>query len=132
MLSKTTPACSPVVEDLITRTIGCAIRVHQALGPGYVEAVYHDAMAIELAHEEISFDREYRFTVCYRGRPLRRHQLDLVIGGAVVVELKAVERLQRIHQMQLLSYMKAGGLKAGLLMNFHAEYLRSELRRFVL
>jgi GxxExxY protein len=132
MLYKTRPACSPEVESIITDTIGCAIRVHSALGPGYTEAVYHDAMAIELAATGLPFDREYRITVFYRGKPLRTHQLDLVVGQAVVVELKAVEQLHRIHQMQLLSYMKAGRLKAGLLMNFHAEYLKSQLRRFVL
>ena len=132
MLYKTTPACSPEVESIITRTIGCAIRVHQALGPGYTEAVYHDALAIELTFDGLPFDREFRFTVFYRGRALRRHHLDLVVGRAVVVELKAVERLQRIHQTQILSYMKSGQLKAGLLMNFHAEFLKSELRRFVL
>jgi len=89
-------------------------------------------MAVELAAAELPFDREFKVTVCYRGRPLRTHRLDLVVGAAIVVELKAVERLQRIHQMQLLSYMKTAQLRAGLVMNFHAEYLKSELRRFVL
>ena len=89
-------------------------------------------MAVELAAAQLPFDREFNVIVYYRGQPLRKHRLDLVVGGAIVVELKAVERLQRIHQMQLLSYMKAAQLKAGLLMNFHAEYLKSELRRFVL
>ena len=132
MLTRTRAACSPEVEALITRTIGCAICVHRGLGPGYTEAVYHDAMAVELAAAQLPFDREFNVIVYYRGQPLRKHRLDLVVGGAIVVELKAVERLQRIHQMQLLSYMKAAQLKAGLLMNFHAEYLKSELRRLVL
>ena len=117
---------------MITRTIGCALEVHRALGPGYTEAVYHDAMALELAANGLPFDREFKLTVYYREQALRQHRLDLVVGGAIVVELKAVERLQRIHQMQLLTYMKAARLKAGLLMNFHAEYLKAELRRFVL
>ena len=132
MLSRTTPACSPEVETLFTQTIGCALQVHRALGPGYSEAVYHDALAIELDLARISFEREFPVTVTYRERPLRQHRLDLVVGRALVVELKAVERLERIHQAQLLSYMKASGLKAGLLMNFHAEFLKSQLRRFVL
>ena len=132
MLTKARASCSPEVEALITRTIGCAIQVHKVLGPGYTEVVYQDAMAVELTAAKIPFDREFSVTVYYRERPLRQHRLDLVVGGAIVVELKAVERLHRIHQMQLLSYMKAAQLKAGLLMNFHAEYLKSELRRFVL
>ena len=132
MLNRTKPACSPEVELAITRTIGCAIRVHRALGPGYTEAVYHDAMELELGLEGLSFSREYEAVVFYRDQPLRKHRLDLVVANAIVVELKAVERLQRIHQMQLLSYMKTAQLKAGLLMNFHAEYLKAQLRRFVL
>ena len=132
MLTRARASCSPEVEALITRTIGCAIQVHRALGPGYTEAVYHDAMAVELAAQQLMFDREFRVTVYYREQVLRKHQLDLVVGGAIVVELKAVERLHRIHQMQLLTYMKASRLKAGLLMNFNAEYLKAELRRFVL
>ena len=93
MLSRTNPACSAEVEALIARTIGCAIQVHRTLGPGYTEAVYHDALAIELDIAHLPFEREFPVTVMYRDRPLRRHRLDLVVGGAVVVELKAVERL---------------------------------------
>ena len=131
MLSRTKSACSPEVEALIAQTIGCAIQVHRTLGPGYTEAVYHDALAIELEMADIPFEREFPVTVTYREHPLR-HRLDLVVGHALVVELKAVERLERIHQAQLLSYMKAARLQAGLLMNFHAEFLKSQLRRFVL
>ena len=132
MLSRTNPACSPEVEALIAQTIGCAIQVHRALGPGYTEAVYHDALAIELDLAHLPFEREFPEPLTYRDHPLRQHRLDLVVGRVVVVELKAVESLERIHQAQLLSYMKAAGLKAGLLMNFHAEFLKSQLRRFVL
>jgi GxxExxY protein len=132
MLNRVKPACSPEVEAIITRTIGCAIRVHSGLGPGYTEAVYHDAMAVELTASSLTFVRNFPVKVSYRGEILRDQYLDLVVAGAIVVELKAVERLARIHEMQLLSYMKTARLKAGLLMNFHAEYLRSQLRRYVL
>jgi len=132
MLTTIKPVCSPEIERSITRTIGCAIRVHRALGPGYSEAIYHDAMEVELLLEGLGFSRECEAVVFYRGQLLRKQRLDLVVDNAIVVELKAVERLQRVHQMQLLSYMKTAQLKAGLLMNFHAEYLKSQLRRFVL
>jgi len=89
-------------------------------------------MELELGLEGLFFSREYEAVVFYRDQPLRKHRLDLVVANAIVVELKAVERLQRIHQMQLLSYMKTAQLKAGLLMNFHADYLKTQLRRFVL
>jgi GxxExxY protein len=132
MLIRTTPACSPETEALVTRTIGCALRVHQALGPGYTEGLYHDAMAIDLAFEGLRYEREVTIRVMYRGQPLRPQRLDLVVEGQIVVELKAVEHLDRIHQAQLLSYLKAGHFKVGLLMNFHSEFLKSSLRRFVL
>jgi len=108
MLYKTTPACSPEVELIVTRTIGCALRVHQALGPGFTEGLYHDAMEVDLALEGLRCRRELTLNMEYRGRPLREQRIDLVVEQQVVVELKAVERLSPVHQAQLLSYMKAG------------------------
>ena len=132
MLIRVTPALSPEREAIVTRTIGCAIRVHQALGPGFHEAIYQDAMGVELEWEGLPYEREFRVAMFYRERPLRTQRLDLVVDGLVGVELKAVEHLERVHQTQLLSYMKAAKLPVGLLMNFHAEFLKSQLRRFVL
>ncbi|MDP2054796.1 MAG: GxxExxY protein [Acidobacteriota bacterium] len=116
----------------MTRTIGCALRVHQTLGPGFHDAVYQDALAVELELEGLPFEREFQVAIFYRGRQLRTQRLDLVVDRRVVVELKAVEQLQRVHQTQILSYLKAAKLPVGLLMNFHAEFLKSQLRRFVL
>lgn len=132
MLTRIPAACTPELESLVHRTIGCAIRVHQALGSGYTEGLYHDAMAIDLELEGLRYEPEVTIHVMYRDRRLRAQRLDLIVERQIVVELKAVERLDRIHQAQLLSYMKAGNFKVGLLMNFHAEYLKSQLRRFVL
>ena len=132
MLIRVTPVLSPEREAIVTRTIGCAIRVHQALGPGFHEAIYQDAMGVELEWEGLPYEREFRVAMFYRERPLRTQRLDLVVDGLVVVELKAVEHLERVHQTQLLSYMKAAKLPVGLLINFHAEFLKSQLRRFVL
>ncbi len=132
MLTKVASVLSPETESFVSRTIGCAIRVHKELGPGYLEGIYHDAMGIELDADGLEFEREVAIHVLYRGTPLRLQRLDLVVERQIVVELKAVERLDRIHQMQLLSYMKATSIKVGLLMNFHSEFLPSTLRRFVL
>ena len=132
MLTRVTPALPPELEAIVTRTIGCAIEVHKALGPGFTEGIYQDALAIELEVEGLRFDREFEIVVFHRGRALRKQRLDLVVDGAIVIEIKAVERLHAIHESQILSYMKAGKLPAGLLMNFHAGYLKSQLRRFVL
>ena len=132
MLYKTTPACSPEVEALVTKTIGCAIRVHNAIGPGYNEAIYQDAMTIDLGLEGIPFDTEVTIPLTYRGHPLRPHRLDLVVNRVLVLELKSVERLARVHEAQILSYMRSGGYPVGLLMNFNAEWLKGSIRRFVL
>lgn len=132
MLYKTTPACSPEVEALVTKTIGCALRVHSAIGPGYNEAIYQDALAIDLDLEGISFDTNVTIQLTYRGRPLRPHHLDLVVDRVLVLELKSVERLARIHEAQILSYMRSGRYKVGLLMNFNADWLKGSIRRFVL
>ena len=132
MLYKTTPACSPEVEAIVTKTIGCAIRVHRALGPGYTEGLYHDAFEIDLQQEGMQCEREVTLNLEYRGKPLRSQRIDLLVEKVLVVELKAVEHLTPVHQAQLLSYMKAGRFKVGLLMNFKSPYLKSTLRRFVL
>jgi GxxExxY protein len=131
MLYKTTPACSPEVEAIVEKTIGCALRVHKALGPGYKEIIYHDAFEIDVRLEGLRCTRESAIQLVYRGQPLRPHILDLVVESAVVVELKAVEHLTRVHEAQLLSYLKAGNYKVGLLMNFNSEWLKASLRRFV-
>lgn len=132
MLYKTTPACSPEVEAIVTKTIGCALRVHQALGPGYNEGIYHDAMAIDLSREGLAYRREVGIQLTYRGQPLRPHRLDLVVESVLVVELKAVEKLAKVHESQILSYMRAGHYQVGLLVKFNSEWLKGSLKRFVL
>ena len=132
VLTRVPPRLPPELEAIVTRTIGCALRVHQTLGPGYSEAVYHDATAIELEVSGMSFQRELLIPVTYRGRPIRDYKLDLVVEKLIVVEIKAVEELHPMHQTQIVSYMKAARLPVGLLMNLQTQYLRSQLRRFVL
>ncbi|MCC7178741.1 MAG: GxxExxY protein [Acidobacteria bacterium] len=132
MLVRVKPALDPEREQLVERTIGCALRVHQALGPGYVEAVYHDALAIELHEHGLPFKREFAVPVFYRGRLLRLHRIDLVVADTVIVEVKAVERLEPIHQAQVVSYLKASGLRVALLVNFNTPVLKLALRRIVL
>jgi GxxExxY protein len=132
MLTRTTGVLDPETEELVEQTIGCAIVVHKTLGPGYLEAIYHDALAIELDEAGLAFEREVSVPLLYRGRPLRAYRLDLVVGGSVLVELKAVDRLDPVHFSQVISYLKASGLRVGLLMNFNRQKLTAELRRIVL
>jgi GxxExxY protein len=119
------------VEAVISTIIDGAVEVHSRLGPGLLESIYADAFCIELEHRGLRFERERKVLLEYRGRPLRKHQLDLVVESAVLVELKAVERLNRVHQAQILSYLRSSGLAVGLLMNFNCDWIRGNIRRFV-
>lgn len=132
MLTRVPPKLPPELEAIVTRTIGCAINVHKKLGPGFREGIYQDAMRVELSRQHLAWNSEVWIDVFYEGRRLRRQKLDLIVEGVVVVEIKAVDRLHPVHEAQILSYMKAAKLPVGLLMNFNGQWLKSQLRRFVL
>lgn len=132
MLSRVPPRLSPEQEARVYETIGCAIRVHKALGPGFRELIYHDAMRVELTGSRIPWRSDLVVDVYYRGEPLRQQKLDLVVDDLIVVELKTVERFHPIHTQQILSYMKAAGLPVGLLINFETTWLKGSIKRFVL
>jgi GxxExxY protein len=119
-------------EELIHRVIGCCITVHRDLGPGLVEPIYHRAVGLELEHYGIPFEREKRFPVRYRGKPLYIHRLDLVVEGKVMLELKAVERLHPVHQAQVLSCLRISKLEVCLLINFNVAILPQGIKRIVL
>jgi GxxExxY protein len=116
----------------VHRVIGCAITVHGTLGPGYVEAVYRKAMCIELRHQGLCFTNEHAVHVEYRGEIIHGHRIDLLVEGLVVVELKAIERLDQVHRAPVISYLKALRLQVGLLMNFNGDYLKGNIKRVVL
>jgi GxxExxY protein len=112
--------------------IGAAIEVHKALGPGLSEDIYEGAMAIEFEMRGIPFGRQVAVPVHYKGRLVKEQYMDLLVFGAIVVELKARTKLPSEYAAQVLSYMKAGGFKRGLLINFNAERLVEGVQRFVL
>ena len=132
VLTKVPPKLPPELEAKVYDTIGCAIRVHKALGPGFREGLYHDAMRIELSRSKLPWRSDLTIQLHYRGKPLRKQTLDLVVDGLIVVELKAVDRFHPLHTAQILSYMKAAALPVGLLMNFNTTCLKASIRRFVL
>jgi GxxExxY protein len=110
--------------------IGAAMEVHRYLGPGFLEQVYHEALAKELRDRRIPYVREQELPVYYKGEKLNcSYRADLVCYGAVIVELKAMKALTGIGEAQLLNYLKATGLKRGLLLNFGSP--RLEFKRFV-
>src|ERR1700690_1114794 len=118
-----------VLDELAHDVIGAAIEVHRALGPGYTENVYEEALCIEIAHKNISFERQVKIAVNYKGQKVGEGGLDLLIAKVLLVELKAVEMLAPIHQAQLLSYLKMTHLKLGLLINFNVPILKQGIKR---
>jgi len=120
------------LEDLIHRTIGCCIAVHRALGPGLLENIYSRGICLELEATKIRFEAEKQIPVWYRGQLLCYQRLDLVVAEQIVIEIKAVERLNPVHRAQLLSYLRVSNLRVGLLMNFNVPVLQDGLKRIVL
>jgi len=113
-------------------TIGAAIEVHCALGPGLLESAYEACLAFELAERGLKVERQRLLPVVYRDVQLDcGYRLDLLVEERVIVEIKAVDRLAPIHQAQLLSYLKLSGCKVGLLINFNVKVLKNGIRRVV-
>jgi GxxExxY protein len=104
--------------ELTDRIIAAAIRVHKELGPGFLEIMYEEVLAIELASSGLSFERQKLLPVFYREHIIGEHRLDLVVEGKVIVELKAISDLEDIHYAIVRSYLKAAGLADALLLNF--------------
>jgi GxxExxY protein len=122
-------------DDALNRlsqsVIGAAIEVHRALGPGFLESFYEEALCRELADRGVSFLRQVAVHVLYKGASIGDARLDLLVEQRLLVELKATERCAPIHMAQILSYMKATGLTLGLLINFNVIALRQGIRRVV-
>jgi GxxExxY protein len=121
----------PGLDALAEAVIGAAIEVHKHLGPGYLESVYEEALSIELSERGISFERQAPIAVLYKNHEVGEGKLNLLVDGQLVVELKAVDSLARIHVAQVLSYLKAKDLHLGLLVNFNVALLKSGIKRVV-
>jgi len=112
------------------KIIGAALEVHKELGCGFLEAVYQEALGREFASQAIPFSSQPVVKILYRGEPLTKtYQPDFVCFDEVILEIKALDRLSGTEEAQLINYLKATGLKVGLLLNFGAKSL--EHKRFV-
>jgi GxxExxY protein len=120
------------IEDLANRVIGAAIEVHRNLGPGFLESVYEEAMAVELSLRQIPYSRQIVFNVDYKGHAVGTSRLDLLVDNCLPVELKAVDALPPIHTAQVLSYLKATKHRLALLINFNVSVLKDGIKRIVL
>jgi len=121
------------LEQLTEQIIGAAIEVHRNLGPGLLESAYEECLCHELSLRGLSFKRQQSLPVKYKGVSLDcGYRLDLVVQDRVVLELKCVEKQLPIHEAQLLTYMRLGGYKVGLLLNFNVPVLKDGIVRRVL
>jgi GxxExxY protein len=121
------------LDKITEEIIGAAIEVHRALGPGLLESAYEECLCRELELRGISFDRQRPLPVEYKGVRLEcGYRLDLVVEDAVAVEIKAVSAIEPVHEAQLLTYLRIGGWKIGLLINFNVPVLKNGIRRRIL
>ncbi len=119
------------VNDRSREVIGAAIDVHRALGPGFLESVYEEALCMELYERSIPFVRQQEVTVRYKNREVGAGRVDIVVDGSLI-ELKAVDALAPIHTAQLLSYLRVTRYPLGLLINFNVATLKDGIRRIAL
>jgi GxxExxY protein len=119
------------VDDLARAVIGSAIDVHRALGPGYSESVYEEALAQELFRVGVHYERQKSFKVRFKGCVVGEGRIDFLIDDKLIVELKAVERIMPVHKSQVISYLKATSCSLGLLINFNENLLRAGIQRIV-
>jgi GxxExxY protein len=111
------------MDELSGRVIGAAMKVHSILGPGFTEAVYQNALALEMALDGIPFEREVKLEVRYRGELVGLYRADLLVAGFLILELKAVQAILPEHEVQVVNYLAATSLEQALLLNFGARSL---------
>jgi GxxExxY protein len=118
-------------NDLTQRIIGCAYAVHRALGSGFLEKVYENALRIELEEADLSVVQQQPIPVAYRGQPVGDFYADLVVEGGVIIEIKGVQSLAKEHEVQLVNYLTATGIEDGLLINFgNSVEVRRKFRQY--
>jgi GxxExxY protein len=114
-------------DELTYKVIGCAMKVHSYLGNGFQELIYQRALAIELRNADLKFVRELEMPVLYEGEEIGTRRVDFLINGELLVELKALVKIEEVHLAQGLNYLVAYRLDKGLLFNFGAQSL--EIKR---
>jgi GxxExxY protein len=119
-------------DHLTSRIIRHAIGVHSDLGPGLLENVYEQCLVDELRHEGLSAETQIYIPITYKNRTFESaYRADILVENRVLVELKCVDKMLPVHEAQLLTYIRLGGFKVGLLINFNEVRLKDGLKRFV-
>ena len=117
-------------EELTDKVIGCCIAVHKALGPGFLEKIYEEALCLELSKAGLNFERQKIIKVFYDGREVGEHRLDLFVESILILELKAVAEIDPAHLATTKSYLRAASRELALVINFARPTL--EVRRVIL
>ena len=118
------------IDQIVEKIIGGGIEVHKEFGPGLLESVYEECLAVELKNAGLLFEVQRRFPLRYKGQPINsRFQVDFVVEDAVIVEVKSIEAIHPIHLAQVMTYLKLAECPAGLIMNFNVTSLRMGIRR---
>lgn len=116
-------------NKLSFEVIGAAIEVHKVLGPGLLEAIYQNALCVELAEHGILFEKEKPINITYKGQSVGDYRIDVLVDKRVIIELKSVERILPVHQSQIMTYLKITGCRLGLLMNFNVKMMKQGITR---
>jgi GxxExxY protein len=111
------------IEELTHKIIGCAMKVHSTLGNGFQEVIYQRALAIEMQKKDLGYQREMEMTIFYDGFDIGTRRVDFFVEDTIMVELKALIRLEDVHLAQAMNYCQAYNLPIGLLINFGAKSL---------
>jgi GxxExxY protein len=119
-------------DPLTESIIGAAIEVHRILGSGLLESIYEEALCVEMELRGITFQRQAEIDVNYKGHVIKGMRIDILVAGQVIVELKSVSNLPDVATAQVLSYLKATGMKRGLLLNFGQSRLVDGIKRLSL
>ena len=119
------------LNEITEKIIGCAIEVHKELGPGLLESSYERALCFELDTNGIGFEKQKKVPVLYKTISVGDYKLDLLVENEIIVELKAVDRFDKMFEAQLLAYLKLTRKKIGLLINFNALTLKDGIRRII-
>ena len=119
-------------DEIAGVVVECAFALHKELGPGLLESVYEVLLADALREKGLSVERQKPIPICFRGKQFDEgFRADLLVGDLVLVELKSVEALARVHRKQVLTYLRLTNLKLGLLINFGGELLKGNMERLV-
>jgi GxxExxY protein len=120
------------LDGVTEKIIGCAIEVHKHLGPGLLESIYEKAICYEFSEKNLSYEQQVEIPILYKGLSLGNYRLDILVEDSVIIELKAVDRIEPVFEAQLLTYLKVTNKKIGLLINFNQPLLKNGIKRIIL